>query len=203
MSTSRVSTGYLTRMAVLIAVLLLLEATGLGMIKTAGLELTILQVPVIIGAIILGPAAGGVLGGIFGAISFWECFGRSYFGAILLGINPVFTFLTCMVPRILMGLCTGLIFKGLYRVDKTKLVSFAVSSLCGALLNTLFFMTTLILLFGSTEYILSLRGDLPVVPFVVAFVGIQGLVEALVCFLVGAVVSKALVHFLPINRYKK
>ena len=52
----------LVRVSVLVAIMLLLEVTGLGMIKTAGLEITILMVPVIVGAIVMGPAAGAVLG---------------------------------------------------------------------------------------------------------------------------------------------
>ena len=37
-----------------------------------------------------------------------------------------------------MGWLAGLIFKALYKVDKTRLVSFAVASLSGAVLNTIF-----------------------------------------------------------------
>ncbi|MEG2137920.1 MAG: ECF transporter S component [Oscillospiraceae bacterium] len=192
-------TGYLVRISSLVAIMLLLEATGLGMIHVGVLELTILQIPVVIGAIILGPSAGALLGGVFGAISFWECFGRSAFGAALLAINPLSTFIVCFVPRILMGFLCGLIFKALYSIDKTKLLSFAGSSLAGALLNTVLFMTALMLLFGYDPFILNMRGSLGLLPFLVAFVGLQGLVEAIVCFLVGAAVSKALIHFLPIS----
>lgn len=193
-------TGYLVRISSLIAIMLLLEATGLGMIHVGVLELTILQIPVVIGAIILGPSAGALLGGVFGAISFWECFGRSAFGAALLAINPLSTLIVCFVPRILMGFLCGLIFKALYSIDKTKLLSFAASSLAGALLNTVLFMTALMLLFGNDPFILNMRGSLGLLPFLVAFVGLQGLVEAIVCFLVGAAVSKALIHFLPISK---
>ncbi|MEG1747345.1 MAG: ECF transporter S component, partial [Oscillospiraceae bacterium] len=116
-----------------------------------------------------------------------------------LAINPLSTFIVCFVPRILMGLLCGLIFKALYSIDKTKLLSFAGSSLAGALLNTVLFMTALMLLFGYDPFILNMRGSLGLLPFLVAFVGLQGLVEAIVCFLVGAAVSKALIHFLPIS----
>ena len=71
---------YLVQLAVLTALLLLLEITGLGYIKTPVLEFTVMQVPVILGAIILGPGAGALLGGVFGLTSFWECFGKSAFG---------------------------------------------------------------------------------------------------------------------------
>ena len=101
---------YLVQLAVLTALLLLLEITGLGYIKTPVLEFTVMQVPVILGAIILGPGAGALLGGVFGLTSFWECFGKSTFGMQLLAIDPWATAVVCIVPRLLMGLCCGLIF---------------------------------------------------------------------------------------------
>ena len=101
----------LVRISVLVAIMLLLEVTGLGMIKMPGLEITLLMVPVIVGAIVMGPATGAILGGVFGCISFWECFGRSQFGAMLLGINPLYTFLVCVPTRILAGwLCGCLLY---------------------------------------------------------------------------------------------
>ena len=114
----------MVRISVLVAIMLLLEVTGLGMIRMPGLELTLLMVPVIVGAIVMGPASGAILGGVFGCISFWECFGRSQFGAVLLGINPIYTFLVCVPTRILAGWLCGVAFKGLNKLDKTNLWSF-------------------------------------------------------------------------------
>ena len=52
---TKISVQDMVQLSVLIAILLLLELTGLGMIKTAGLEITIMLVPVIVGAIVMGP----------------------------------------------------------------------------------------------------------------------------------------------------
>lgn len=194
-SKTRYDVKYMVRLAVLIAILLFLEATGLGMIKTPGLEFTIMQVPVLIGAIVMGPVAGGVLGATFGFISFWECFGRSYFGAALLGINPVFTFLVCVPTRTLMGLLCGILFKGLNKIDRSNLWSFGAASLLGALLNTALFMGALVLFFYNTDYIQGFAQTLGVVnpiAFIAAFVGVQGVLEAIICTVAGAAVSKAL-----------
>ena len=111
----------MVELAVLLAILLMLEITGLGMFKTFGLELTILQIPVILGAIILGPSAGAILGGAFGLLSFWECFGKSQFGATLLGINPFLTFLVCVPTRILICLLYTSAALFLRRADHGKL----------------------------------------------------------------------------------
>lgn len=192
----------MVELAVLLAILLMLEITGLGMFKTFGLELTILQIPVILGAIILGPSAGAILGGAFGLLSFWECFGKSQFGATLLGINPFLTFLVCVPTRILMGWLCGLIFRAMDRKlagTKGDFASYVVASLSGALLNTLFFMTTLCLCFYHTEYIQGFASTLGagnVLLFIVLFVGVQGLVEAALCTVVGAGVGKGVRHAL-------
>lgn len=53
---TKLSVHDLVQLSVLIAIMLLLELTGLGMIKTAGLEITIMLVPVIVGAIVMVPA---------------------------------------------------------------------------------------------------------------------------------------------------
>lgn len=193
---------YLVQLSVLVAILLLLEFTGIGMIKTPFLEFTIMQVPVIIGAIVMGPAAGGILGGIFGFLSFWECFGKSAFGATLLGIDAFGTFMTCVPTRILMGILCGLIFKALYRLFKTKqgqLMAFGGAALAGSLLNTALFTGTLTLFFYNTPFIrdiamgLGEAFNLAINPFlfVVLFVGVQGLLEALISTVAGAAISRA------------
>ena len=117
---TKISVQDMVQLSVLIAILLLLELTGLGMIKTAGLEITIMLVPVIVGAIVMGPAAGALLGGVFGLISFWECFGKSSFGVVLMGINPFLTYLVCVPTRILAGWICGLVFKGLSQLEQEK-----------------------------------------------------------------------------------
>jgi len=192
----------LVQMALLIAIMLVLELTGLGMIRIGMLEMTILQFPVIVGAILMGPLAGTGLGLVFGLISFWECFGKSQFGVTLLGINPFFTFLVCVPTRTLMGYLCGLIYKVLHKAlvsrkenpsQLVKIVPYIVSSLSGALLNTLFFMGTLLALFSRTEYIqgfMQMAGTQNLILFACWFVGVQGLVEAVLCAFLGTVVSR-------------
>ena len=194
---TKLSVQDMVQLSVLIAIMLLLELTGLGMIKTAGLEITIMLVPVIVGAIVMGPATGAILGGVFGCISFWECFGKSQFGAVLLGINPLSTFAVCVPTRILAGWLCGLAFKGLNKLDKTNLWSFGAAGLIGALCNTALFMTTLCLCFYNTEYIqgfVAALGSANAFLFVIAFVGVNGLVEGVVCLITGAAIAKAVMY---------
>jgi len=191
----QMKTATLTRLAILVAVILLMAFTPLGYIRTLGLEITFVMIPVIIGAITIGPGAGAFLGGVFGLTSFIQCFGMSHFGVALFGINPVYCFIVCVVSRILMGWLCGLIF----RAFKTKnLAAYSISSLSGALLNTFFFMSSLIIFFGKTEFIQGIWtsvGAKNVIGFVVAFVGINGLVEAVACFTIATAISRAVAKY--------
>lgn len=187
---------HMTEIAVLTAIIILMAFTPIGYIKTAGIEITLITIPVIVGAIVLGPATGAFLGAIFGVTSFLQAvLGLSPFGVMLMEINPFFCFLVCIPTRILMGLCTGFIF----RAFKNKgVVAYSVSGLSGALLNTLFFMSTLIALYWRTDFIQGLAekiGASNVFMFVILFVGINGLIEAICCFVVASGIAKA------VNKY--
>lgn len=182
----------MVQMAILIAIIVLMAFTPIGFIRTLGLEIQLIMIPVVIGAMILGPAAGAVFGFVFGILSFIQCFGMSPFGAVLLGINPFKTFLVCVPTRTLAGYLSGLIYKLLKKVDKTKLICYFAGGLAGAVFNTIFFMSTLMLFFWNTDYIQSLNADgLNVFAFVVAFVGLNGLLEWPATCIAGGLVSKA------------
>ena len=195
MESKKFSTKQFVEMALLTAIILLLAFTPLGYIRTFGLEITLIVVPVTVGAVTLGPAAGAILGAVFGITSFIQCFGMSPFGAVLLSINPAATFIVCVVSRILMGWLTGMIYQGLKNIQQIKKAALVIANLIGPLLNTFFFMSTLLLFFYHTEYISGLAksmGASNVFAFVAAFVGVNGVIEAAACFILGSAISRAL-----------
>ena len=54
--------------ALVIAIILLMSFTPLGYLKMPGIEISLLAIPVAVGAILLGPEAGAVFGGVFGTV---------------------------------------------------------------------------------------------------------------------------------------
>ena len=195
MDAKKFSTKQLVEMALLTAIIILLAFTPIGYIRTLGLEITLIVVPVTVGAVTLGPVAGAVLGAVFGITSFIQCFGMSPFGAALLGINPVFTCVVCIVPRLLMGWLTGYIYQGLKKGKLLKKAAVVLANLIGPILNTVLFMGTLVFLFYRTEFIQGIAqtlGTSNALAFVAAFVGLNGVIEAAACFVVGSAISKAL-----------
>lgn len=166
-------------------------------IRVGTVEMTLAIIPLAIGTIIYGPITGLVIGAVFGITSFAQCFGYSPFGATLLSIDPLLTFMMCVPTRMLAGFIPGLIHLALKRYKKLVIFSEALACLLVPLLNTLFFMGTLIIGFYQTEYIQGfvafLKAPNPFV-FVILFVGINGLIE----LLVGAFVSFPIVKALKI-----
>ena len=81
----------------------------LGYITVGIIEITTLHIVVILGAAILGPKYGAVLGGVWGL----TCIMRAFQFGIIPFQNP----LESLVPRVIVGLVAGLIFYGL---SKTK-----------------------------------------------------------------------------------
>ena len=187
------STRNLVQLALLTAIIVVMAFTPIGYLKTPVVEITFLTIPVIIGAIIIGPLAGAFLGAVFGFTSFIQCFGMSIFGGTLLAISPLFTFLLCIIPRVLMGFLCGVFFNAIYRADKSssKLVAFSFASLSGSLLNTILFVLFVFVFFGHSDYILSFGNT--TFEIIAVLVGINGIVEAVVCTIIATAVCKALV----------
>ena len=191
----KTNTLRLTQLALLVAILIVMAYTPLGYFRTPGLEISFLMIPVTVGAILLGPSAGAVLGLIFGLTSFGTCFGSSAFGTTLLGISFTKTFIVCVVTRTLVGWLAGIAYKAM---SKTKF-GIPAASLISPLLNTLFFTGSLVMFFYNTEYIQSFASVLGATnpfSFIVLFVGLQGLIEAVVCFIISTVICKAVAKFI-------
>lgn len=183
----------MAQMAILIAIVLIMAFTPLGYLKTAGLEISLITIPVAIAAMVLGPKEGAVIGAVFGLTSFYQCFGMSTFGATLLNINPFLTFLVCVPTRILEGYVAGLIFPWLLKADKTKTISFFLGGLITAVCNTVLFVGVLLLCFWNTEYIQSLNAaGANILLFGAIFVGVNGVVEWIATTAAGGVIAKAL-----------
>lgn len=186
-------------MALLTAILIIMAVTPLGYLNIGPLAITFNMIPVAIGAILMGPGGGAFLGCVFGLTSFSQALGilgASAFSSMLLSINPVFTFILCIVPRVLDGLLIGFVYNFMSSKFKNKSVSYAVTGFLSAALNTAFFMTTLVLLFGRTDYVQDIWNDLApgsnVIVFIAVFVGVNAIVEMISATVMTTAIALAL-----------
>ena len=180
---------FLAVSGMLIALELILAFTPIGYLKIGLLSITFMTIPIIIGAVTNGLAVGAILGLTFGITSFVQCFGMDAFGTTLLGISPFYTFVTCVVTRTLMGFLCALIYKGLSKTKLPEPMRVGISAFSAPFLNTAFFVPCLILFFWNTEFIQSIAEGRQVLAFVIWLVGLNGVVEWIVCTVVGAAIA--------------
>ena len=194
MQKKKFDTRRLVLLGVLCAILLIMSFTPLGYLTIGPLAISLNMIPVAIAAVALGPVEGAILGGLFGITSFLQCVGvggTSPMGVILFEISPVLAFIQRFVPRVLAGLLSGWVYKLAARLLGHTAAGFA-TGFCAALLNTLLFMTALVVLFGNTQYVQELIGGRNIIVFMCAFVGINAVVEMLAATFTVGFVAKAL-----------
>ena len=200
MNNKTTNVRYLAQLALLAAIEVVMKLMGLGSVPVGPLYMSFLTVPIAVGAMTMGPTAGAILGGVFGLVSMKDAItGASVMTGAFFQISPINTFVLCVVMRVLMGFCVGLIFKALRLIDRRGGWSYFIGALSAPLLNTLFFMGYIVLVFYNTEFIQSKVADLGAVNplmFVVLLVGVQGLIEAIVCCAAGGVITRAVSSFL-------
>ena len=199
MNNNKTNVRFLAQLGLLAAIEIVMKLIGLGSVPVGPLYMSFLTVPIAVGAMTMGPAAGAILGAVFGLVSFKDALSGVGMTGVFFQISPLNTFVLCVVMRVLMGWCVGLLFRVLRRVDHKKSWSYFVGALSAPLLNTIFFMGYIVLVFYKTDYIQERVASLGVanpLSFVVALVGVQGLIEIIVGCAVGGVLARAVASFL-------
>ena len=207
MKSNKFTTSQLTILGLMSGVLFLMAYTPLGYLNIGPLAVTFNVIPVAICAVVLGPTGGAVAGAVFGLTSFLQAMGiggTSALGAALFQINPFLSAVQCFVPRILDGLLIGFIYRGM-RKKTNVYASCAVTGFFSAFLNTLFFMTALVVMFGNTEVIQNLMGGRNVIIGCCMMVGVNAISEMVSSTIITAAVGTALskAHLIPASQIAK
>ena len=187
----------ITRVAILVAIIFLLAFTPLGYLRVGPIAATTVQMPVIVGAVLMGPSVGAVLGFFFGmtaVISVLIMPGAAAFATLAMTHSPFAYLLVCLGARILMGWLSGLLAAGLHRLSSRRfsLLGYGMTGLVGSAMNTVFYLGGLWALCAgviSQYYGIDLSG---VGGFVMTAAVSLGAPEALVSCVVVAAVCKAL-----------
>ena len=201
----KITAKEITLLGLLTAVVVVFSFTPIGSIPIGPLVITLNVIPVAIGAIALGPVGGLIMGAVFGLFSFLQCFGigiPSGMGATLVSINPVLAFIQRFVPRALDGFLVGCIFRWVKKLTGARVACF-VTGFFTALLNTVFFMSALVLLFGNTSYVKELIGGKNVLIWICTFVGINAVFEMITATFLTGIIGIALHRAKLLDNYQK
>jgi Predicted membrane protein len=195
-------TKKITFLSLLIAIEIILMFTPLGYIPIGPIRATTLHIPVITAGIILGIKEGAILGFVFGLSSLimntisptGTSFVFSPFVTVAEIKGNLASIAIAFIPRILLGVVSGLVFKILTTKTKQKKETIAViiASLCGALTNTILVLSGIYLFFGSNyadAVNISYNTLLKVISTIIAT---NGLLEASIGALIVLALYKAL-----------
>lgn len=128
-NTKKKSILYMVELAVLTAIVLILQLTGFAVrLPFLTTPVSLVGIPIALGAMLLGPKAGAWLGFVFGAevaIVLGMMGQDPFFTGILFQDHPILTTLLCVGKGTLAGLASGLIFKYVKKVPSALRVILA------------------------------------------------------------------------------
>lgn len=188
----------MVQLAILLAVVVVLQCF-LGSIKVGATSFSVVLVPIVVGAIILGPGAGAFLGFAFGlVVLIYGISGQDVFTNMLFQEHPIFTALICLGKGAAAGWGAGMVYKLLSKANPFWASVAAAAS--APILNTgLFILGGLTLVRGTLEANLAAFGaDSVVVFLVIGCAGVNFLVE----FFVNMVLSPAIYRVVTIVKTK-
>ena len=200
MRTRKHDTSWMVSVALMAAIVVVLANTPLGMIQLPIVKATTVHIPVIIGAILLGPTAGAILGLVFGVCSLISntmaptllSFAFSPFMSttgIPGAIKAIWISVGC---RVLIGVAAGWLWILLKKIRWNQIVSLAITGFVGSMVNTVTVMGSIYLLFAK-QYAESKEVAVTAVwGLVMGTVIASGIPEAIAAAVLVAVVTKVL-----------
>ena len=201
MKTRKRDTRWLVLLALFVAIEIFLNVTGIGLIPLPLIKASTLHIPVIIGAVLMGPLAGGVLGGVFGLCSIWS--NSTAPGLLSFAFSPflatsaagaVKTIWIAFGCRVLIGVVAGWLWIALKKLRVNDLAALPVVGVAGALTNTGLVMTSIYLLL-SPEFAAAKNIAMEaVLGGVMAIVAANGVPEAIAAAVLVTAIGTALLH---------
>lgn len=197
-------TRYMAILAMLCALLLVMGMTGIGFIPLPVIKATTMHIPVILGAVLLGPEAGGILGGLFGLCSIWAnttspgllSFAFSPFMSTegLTGVmKSLWIALGC---RILFGVLAGWIWAFMKKITKLDYIALSVTAALSTILHTLLVMGSIYFLLAE-QYAAAKNTPLSAVfGLVMGTITASGIPEAIAAGILVTILGKTLIRIL-------
>ena len=202
MKTKKTDTRYMATLAMLSGLLLVMGMTGIGFIPLPVIKATTMHIPVILGAILLGPGAGAALGAVFGLLSIWVntttpgllSFAFSPFMSnegLIGAAKSIWIALGC---RVLFGFAAGWLWKLFRKITGQDYIALPVTAVVSTLCHTVFVMGSIYVLLGSQYAAAKNVAFEAVFGLIMGTVTASGIPEAIAAAILVTVIGKALLH---------
>ncbi len=140
-NTKRYDVKKLTGLALLTAVVVVLQVLTTLVARAGMFSFTIALVPIVVGAALYGWKAGAWLGFVFGAVTLMDA-------AAFFAINIPGTIVTCIVKGTMAGLMAGVVYKLLEK--KSRFAAVLAAAVTAPIMNTGFFILGCLAFFLET-----------------------------------------------------
>lgn len=204
MKKTGMNTRYMATLAMLCGLLLVMGMTGIGFIPLPVIKATTMHIPVILGAVLLGPAAGGVLGAVFGLCSIWVntttpgllSFAFSPFMSTE-GLSGVLKSLWIALGcRILLGAIAGWLWRLMKKITKQDYIALPVTAAVATICHTLLVMGSIYVLLAQQYAQAKNVAITAVFGLVMGTVTASGIPEAIAAAVLVTVIGKALLNLM-------
>ena len=156
-----------------------------------GFPISLVLIPIVMGAAMYGPAAGAILGAAFGIIVFINCVtGADPGGAMVFQANPALCFIVVLAKGTLAGLASGLVYKLVSRWNAY------VAMLCAAIVcpvvNTGIFVACMLLFF--VDVLSAWAGGADLVGYILTGLILANFVPELIINVVFSPAGQRIIH---------
>jgi len=157
--------------ALMSAIVVVLQLVG-SFIRFGPVSVSLVLIPIVVGAAMYGPTAGAVLGGVFGIVVLTQPDTAGFFAISVIG-----TVVTVMGKGILAGLLSGLVFRALSH--KNQLLGVILAAITCPVVNTGLFALGSRLFFW--DYITSMGGVVFLFTVMIGFNFLAELAANIIC----------------------
>lgn len=211
MKTGKLNVRRMALLAMLSGVILVMQTTGIGMIPLPMFKLTIMHIPVILGAVLLGPGAGAFLGAVFGACSVWAnttapnvmSMFFSPFLSVTGWVGALKALWVSVGCRMTMGFLSGWIWRLLNKLGAKDLVSLPITAALSTILNTVLVLGSICLLFPQDYAQINNTTVDALFTIIGTTVATNGIAEAIAAAVLVTGIGKALLHYMQRNQRRK
>lgn len=184
---TQAKTTKMVQMALLTAIVVVLQMLSYAIKLPGGFSLTLVLIPIVLGAVLFGPKEGAFLGGVFGVVVLIACIsGMDAGGNILWNVNPFLTAVVCILKGAAAGLASSLVYRALSKAS--DFVGAMAAAIVCPVVNTGLFCLCLLLFFRDTLTAWAGGNDLVTYIFV-SLIGINFLIELGVNLVIGPAIK--------------
>ena len=201
MSANR-KTREMVQTALLMAIIVLLALVpAIGYIPVGPIRATTIHIPVIIGAILLGPRRGAALGLVFGLTSLCvNTFTPTAASFVFSPFIPIpgqesgspLALLIALLPRTLIGIVAGLVYWAFEKRGGPRTVACILAGFAGSITNTILVMGGIYLFFGKSYAEVNHLTYEALLSFIGGVIALNGVIEALVAAALATLIARPL-----------